>query len=78
MGLIVEFQRGGTDHFFGRYLYAGALLFALFGAVCWIAAERTRLAVGWAAIISAIAAAFWVHLAAAYYFVDLGHRLGLA
>jgi hypothetical protein len=78
LGLILEFERTGTDHFFGRYLYAGAVLFALFGAAAWIAAGMARVAVGWALTISAVAAAFWVHLAAAYYFVDIGRKLGLA
>jgi 4-amino-4-deoxy-L-arabinose transferase-like glycosyltransferase len=78
LGLIVEFERTGTDAFFGRYLYAAALLFALFGATAWTAAGKARVAVGWAVIVSAVSAAFWVHLAAAYYFVDIGSRLKLA
>jgi hypothetical protein len=78
LGLIVEFERTGTDAFFGRYLYAGAVLFALFGAASWIAAGMARVAVGWAVTVSAVAAAFWVHLAAAYYFLDIGSKLGLA
>jgi hypothetical protein len=78
LGMILEFERTGNDAFFGRYLYAGAVLFALFGAAAWIAARRARVAVGWALAVSAVAAAFWVHLAAAYYFVDIGHHLGLA
>jgi hypothetical protein len=78
LGLVVQFESGGDDHFFGRYLYPAALLFALFGALGWIAARRSRVAVAWACGVSLLAAGFWVHLAAAYYFVDLGHRLGLA
>ena len=35
-GLIVRFERTGSDVFFGRYLYAAAVLFALFGAAGWI------------------------------------------
>jgi hypothetical protein len=78
LGLILEFERAGTDAFFGRYLYAGAVLFALFGAAAWITAGRMRVAIGWALTVSAVAAAFWVQLAAAYYFIDIGRKLGLA
>jgi hypothetical protein len=78
LGLILEFERSGRDAFFGRYLYAGAVLFALFGAAAWIAARRARVTIGWALAVSAVTAAFWVHLAAAYYFVDIGRKLGLA
>ena len=78
LGLVLEWESGGDDHFFGRYLYPAALLFALFGAAGWIAAGRDRVAAWWAGAVSLVAAGFWVHLGAAYYFVDLGHRLGLA
>ena len=78
LGLVLGDALGADDHFFGRYLYVGAVLFALFGALAWTVAGRTRVVVGWAACVSLVAAGFWVHLAAAYYFVDLGHRLGLA
>jgi hypothetical protein len=78
LGLVIESISGGADHFFGRYLYPAAVLFALFGAVAWVAAGRERIAVGWAALSSLTAALFWVHLGGAYYFVDLGHRLGIA
>jgi hypothetical protein len=78
VGLVAQDALGADDHFFGRYLYTGALLFALFGALAWTVAGRTRVVVGWAVGVSLVAAGFWVHLAAAYYFVDLGRRLGLA
>jgi hypothetical protein len=78
LGLVAQDALGADDHFFGRYLYTGALLFALFGALAWTVAGRTRLVVGWAVGVSLVAAGFWVHLAAAYYFVDVGRRLGLA
>jgi hypothetical protein len=78
VGLVVQDALGADDHFFGRYLYPAALLFALFGALAWTVAGRTRVVVGWTVGVSLVAAGFWVHLAAAYYFVDLGHRLGLA
>jgi hypothetical protein len=77
LGLIAQDQVGAADHFFGRYLYTGALLFALFGALAWTAVGRPRVVVGWAISVSLVAAAFWVHLAAAYYFLDVGRRLGL-
>jgi hypothetical protein len=77
LGLIAQDQFGAADHFFGRYLYTGALLFALFGALAWTAVGRPRVVVGWAISVSLVAAAFWVHLAAAYYFLDVGRRLGL-
>jgi hypothetical protein len=78
LGLVVGDLLGADDHFFGRYLYVGALLFALFGALAWTVACHRRVVVGWAVGVSLVAAGFWVHLAAAYYFVDLGRRLGLA
>jgi hypothetical protein len=78
LGLVLEWESGGDDHFFGRYLYPAALLFAVFGALGWSVAGRARLVVAWAGVASLVAVAFWVHLGAAYYFVDLGHRLGLA
>ncbi|HEX8103966.1 MAG TPA: glycosyltransferase family 39 protein [Solirubrobacteraceae bacterium] len=75
-GLVVEFARDGTDVFFGRYLYGAALLFALLGAAGWLAAGRERVVAGWVAATSAVAAGFWVYLAAAYYFQDVGRKLG--
>jgi hypothetical protein len=78
LGLVLEWESGGDDHFFGRYLYPAALLFALFGAAGWTTTGRERIAAVWAGAVSLVAAGFWVHLAAAYYFVDLGQRLGLA
>lgn len=74
-GLIVKFERTGGDGFFGRYLYAAAVLFALFGAAGWIRAGRSRVVVGWAVTVSVVAAGFWVHLAGNYYFLDVGRKL---
>ena len=74
-GLVVQFERTGADAFFGRYLYASAILFALFGAAGWIAAGKARVAVGWAVAVSAVAAVFWVCLAGDYYFLDAGRKL---
>ncbi|HEX5925314.1 MAG TPA: glycosyltransferase family 39 protein [Baekduia sp.] len=74
-GLIVKFERTGADAFFGRYLYASAVLFALFGAAGWIAAGRSRVAVGWAVVVSVVAAVFWVRLAGDFYFLDAGRTL---
>jgi hypothetical protein len=78
LGLVAESLSGDAEHFFGRYLYPAALLFALFGAVGWVATGRERVAIAWASVTSLLAAAFWVHLAGAYYFVDVGRRLGIA
>jgi 4-amino-4-deoxy-L-arabinose transferase-like glycosyltransferase len=74
-GLIVQFERAGGDNFFGRYLYAPAVLFALFGAAAWVTAGKARVAVGWAVTVSVVAAVFWVHLAGDYYFLDVGKKL---
>jgi hypothetical protein len=78
LGLVLEYETGGEDHLLGRYLYPAVVLFALYGATAWIVARRERWAVAWAGATSLVAAGLWVHLAAAYYFVDLGQRLGLA
>jgi 4-amino-4-deoxy-L-arabinose transferase-like glycosyltransferase len=77
-GLIVQFERTGGDGFFGRYLYAAAVLFALFGAAGWITAGRSRVVVGWAVAVTVVAAVFWVHLAGNYYFLDVGRKLDRA
>jgi hypothetical protein len=76
-GLIFEFERTGGDAFFGRYLYASAILFALFGAAGWIAAGKTRVVTAWAVTMSVVAAIFWIHLAGAYYFLDVGDKIGI-
>ena len=34
--------------------------------------------IGWAVTVSAVSAAFWVHLAGDYYFLDMGHKLDRA
>jgi 4-amino-4-deoxy-L-arabinose transferase-like glycosyltransferase len=73
-GLIVEFERTGGDAFFGRYLYASAILFALFGAAGWINAGKARVAVCWAVVVSTVAAVFWMRLAGDYYFLDVGRQ----
>lgn len=78
VGLVVEWRFGGNDRFFGRYLYPGVLLFVLLGALGWSAVGRTRLVITWSSLVSLVAVALWVHLGATFYFVDLGHRLGLA
>jgi hypothetical protein len=77
-GLIVQFERTGGDGFFGRYLYAAAVLFALFGAAGWIRAGRSRVVVAWAMTMSLVAAVFWVYLAGNYYFLDVGRKLDRA
>jgi 4-amino-4-deoxy-L-arabinose transferase-like glycosyltransferase len=74
-GLIVKFERTGGDAFFGRYLYASAILFALFGAAGWIAVGKARVAVGWAVAVSAVTAVFWIRLAGDFYFLDAGRKL---
>jgi 4-amino-4-deoxy-L-arabinose transferase-like glycosyltransferase len=76
-GLIFEFERTGGDAFFGRYLYASAILFTLFGAAGWIAAGKTRVVTGWAVTMSVVAAVFWIHLAGAYYFLDVRDKIGI-
>jgi 4-amino-4-deoxy-L-arabinose transferase-like glycosyltransferase len=73
-GLIIQFERTGGDGFFGRYLYAAAILFALFGAAGWITAGRSRVVVGWAATVSVVSAVFWMYLAGNYYFLDVGRK----
>lgn len=77
-GLVVQFERTGADAFFGRYLYASVILFALFGAAGWIAAGKARVVVGWAVAVSVVAAVFWVRLAGDYYFLDAGRKLDRA
>jgi hypothetical protein len=77
LALVVAVTRIG-DTFYGRYLYAEALLFALFGAVAWIAAGRVRVAIGFALSASLVALGMWAHLAGAYYFLNVGHALHLA
>jgi hypothetical protein len=78
LGLVVEYEAGGEDHLLGRYLYPAVIPFALFGATAWALAARPRVVVAWAAGSSLVAAGLWVHLAAAYYFTQLGAKLGLA
>lgn len=74
-GLIVRFERTGGDGFFGRYLYAAAVLFTLFGAAGWVTVGRSRIVIGWAVTVSVVSAVFWMHLAGNYYFLDVGRKV---